>query len=83
MNIHIPSQYTFSYNHAQKSLVCTNRFGEVEGVYPKTHPTEFMNTKGVQLASLITRESTTEQSLGGNAADLVGWASQDTHGNSN
>ena len=29
------------------------------------------------------RESTTEQSLGGNAADLVGWASQDTHGNSN
>ncbi len=25
------------------------------------------------------RESTTEQSLGGNAADLVGWASQDTH----
>ena len=29
------------------------------------------------------RESTTEQSLGGNAADLVGLASQDTHGNRN
>ena len=29
------------------------------------------------------RGSTTEKSLGGNAADLVGWASQDTHGNSN
>jgi len=54
MNIHIPSQYTFSYNHDQESLVCTNRFGEVEGVYPKTHPTEFMKTKGVQLASLVT-----------------------------
>jgi len=33
--------------------------------------------------SRVGRESTTEQSLGGNAADLVGWASQDTHGNSN
>jgi len=32
---------------------------------------------------VFARESTTEQSLGGNAADLVGWASQDTHGNSN
>ena len=54
MNIHIPSQYTFSYNHAQKSLVYTNRFGEVEGVCPKTHPTEFMKIKGVQLVGLVT-----------------------------
>ena len=29
------------------------------------------------------RESTTEQPLGGNAAELVDWASQDTQGNSN
>ena len=31
-----------------------------------------MKIKGVQLAGLFTRESTTEQSLGGNAAELVG-----------
>jgi hypothetical protein len=29
------------------------------------------------------RESTTEQSHGGNAAELIGWAYQNTHGNSN
>ena len=29
------------------------------------------------------RETTTEQSLGRNASELVDWASQDTHGNSN
>ena len=38
---------------------------------------------GYLWALSMPRESTTEQSLGGNAADLVGWASQDTHGNSN
>lgn len=31
----------------------------------------------------MARETTTEQSLGGSAAELVGWAYQEAHGNSN
>lgn len=32
----------------------TNRFGQVERVYPKTYSTEFMKIKGIQLAGLVT-----------------------------
>ena len=38
---------------------------------------------GFQWALSKARESTTEQSLGGNAAELVGWAYHGTHETSN
>jgi len=37
----------------------------------------------VSLGESEGRESTTEQSLGGNAAELVGWAYRGTHETSN